>query len=200
MNRKKIDLDALFDVAAGEFGREGFSGARMDEIAERARVNKALIYYHVGDKQKLFDVVISRVIRTATEEINDVDSGKEGLTPVEYLESYMKGFYRFFRRHPDYPKVIIRELLAGGMNLNMELSVPLMELLSPLTNYIERGVDEGFFRPVSPLVIHLVIVSALNAFILGSSFIDKYNSDAPGDDILSIFFDVVLNGIRKENE
>ena len=48
----------ILRAAALEFAERGFAGARVDEIARRAGVNKAMLYYHVGDKAKLYEKVI----------------------------------------------------------------------------------------------------------------------------------------------
>ena len=48
----------ILDRAAEVFSQKGFDGARMDEIARRASVNKASIYYHIGDKDTLYAQVL----------------------------------------------------------------------------------------------------------------------------------------------
>ena len=40
----------ILDAAANVFSEVGFAGARVDEIAKRAGINKAMIYYRIGDK------------------------------------------------------------------------------------------------------------------------------------------------------
>ena len=200
MNRKKIDLEALLETAAAEFGREGFSGARMDTIASAAGVNKALIYYHLGDKKALFEAVVSRVIKTAVLEINGEEGAGEELSPIEYLETYMRGFHRFFLKNPDYPLVILRELLAGGVHLGEAFAAPLMTLLKPLIRQIEKGVELGLFKSVSPSMIHIIIVSGLIASILGSPLLNQYMIDIPEEDFIRNFFNILMNGIGVPDE
>ncbi len=50
----------ILDAASSVFAADGFGGARVDEIARRAGVNKALLYYHVGNKQALYTAVLMR--------------------------------------------------------------------------------------------------------------------------------------------
>jgi AcrR family transcriptional regulator len=57
--KKSGTVRRILKAAASIFSESGFSGARVDEIAKRARVNKATIYYHIGDKEKLYAEVIS---------------------------------------------------------------------------------------------------------------------------------------------
>jgi TetR/AcrR family transcriptional regulator len=60
--KKGGTVKLILKAAASVFSESGFSGARVDEIAKRAGVNKATIYYHIGDKEKLYAEVISNVI------------------------------------------------------------------------------------------------------------------------------------------
>ena len=53
--------ERILEAAAEEFGRAGFSGAKVDAIARRAGVNKAGLYYHVGNKEKLYEAVMLRL-------------------------------------------------------------------------------------------------------------------------------------------
>ena len=53
-------------AAAEVFAARGFDGARIEEIAERARINKALLYYHVGDKERLYFAVLAGCLADVT--------------------------------------------------------------------------------------------------------------------------------------
>ncbi|MGH2783979.1 MAG: TetR/AcrR family transcriptional regulator [Actinomycetota bacterium] len=50
--------ERILDAAFVEFTKRGFAGARVDEIAGRAKCNKALLYQHYGDKEALFKHVL----------------------------------------------------------------------------------------------------------------------------------------------
>ena len=43
----------IVNAALAEFAREGFDGARVDEIAHRARINKRMLYHYFGNKEDL---------------------------------------------------------------------------------------------------------------------------------------------------
>ena len=49
-----VSRDRLFAAAAHEFAARGFDGAKVDRIAARARVNKAMLYYHFKSKAALY--------------------------------------------------------------------------------------------------------------------------------------------------
>ena len=65
----------ILEVATAEFAERGYSGARVDEIAERTRTTKRMIYYYFGGKEQLYIAVLERAysqLRDA-EQTLDVD-------------------------------------------------------------------------------------------------------------------------------
>ena len=50
----------LLDAAFAEFAQHGLAGARVDRIAEAAQANKGLIYVYYGNKEQLFDTVLTQ--------------------------------------------------------------------------------------------------------------------------------------------
>jgi TetR/AcrR family transcriptional regulator len=67
--------ERILEVATDEFAAKGFAGARVEEIARGAQVNKQLLYYYFGSKQALYDEVLghmleeSRQVRAAESEL-----------------------------------------------------------------------------------------------------------------------------------
>jgi TetR/AcrR family transcriptional regulator len=53
----------LLKAATFEFAERGFAGARIDEIARRAKLNKQLIYHYYGGKQQLYAAVLTDMVR-----------------------------------------------------------------------------------------------------------------------------------------
>ncbi len=68
-DRARETIDRIISAAKDVFAEKGFAGARVDEIAQRADVNKAALYYHIGDKKALYAEVIHRVIGAAAERL-----------------------------------------------------------------------------------------------------------------------------------
>ena len=61
----RVSPDRILAAAAVEFAARGFAGARVDRIARRARVNKAMLYYHFHSKQGLYRTLLRRTFTTA---------------------------------------------------------------------------------------------------------------------------------------
>lgn len=58
----------ILDAAERVFAREGFDGARVDEIAAEADVNKALIYYYFESKKALLEELVNRAVKAIVAE------------------------------------------------------------------------------------------------------------------------------------
>src|SRR5688500_20300005 len=76
---------AILQAAALEFSERGFDAARVDRIATRARLNKAMIYYHFGSKDGLYLAVLRGVFSPAGERARRSEErrvGKEDIAPL----------------------------------------------------------------------------------------------------------------------
>ena len=67
MTKKRI-----LDVATEEFATLGYSGLSMNKLAEKLKINKAMIYYYFKDKRNLYDEVISSIIELNEEEKKEI--------------------------------------------------------------------------------------------------------------------------------
>ena len=73
-DKKQKTRDRILSSAAEIFSEVGFAGARVDEIAARAQVNKAAIYYHIGDKEALYHAVLRYIVRITADRICPVEN------------------------------------------------------------------------------------------------------------------------------
>src|SRR5262245_458094 len=102
--------DKLLEAATREFEERGFDGARVDRIARRARANKAMIYYHFGDKRALYQAVLLGLFGPVRESIQSLSSGP--LPPRERLGAFYAGIIALFVDAPTLPSLMVREVLA----------------------------------------------------------------------------------------
>src|SRR5205085_2530910 len=69
-----ISPTQILDAAALEFAERGYAGARVDRIARRARVNKAMLYYHFGSKQSLYRALLRQIFSHAADRLQQIAS------------------------------------------------------------------------------------------------------------------------------
>jgi len=101
-NSRKLILDAAEEV----FAEKGFDGARVDEIARRAGVNKALLYYYFPGKDAILGLLLGKLV----EEIRSLDdfSGRED--PRTMLSRYLS----YLETHRNLLRIILMESLKGS--------------------------------------------------------------------------------------
>jgi AcrR family transcriptional regulator len=100
----------LVEIGRAVFAERGFDGATIEEIAERAKVSKPIVYAHFGGKEGLYAVVVDREIDFVVRRITEAIS--EG-TPRERLEGAAREFLTYVNDHPDGFAVLWRDTPAG---------------------------------------------------------------------------------------
>ncbi len=159
---------AILSAATQEFTANGLSGARVDAIASRARVNKRMIYHYFGDKEGLYLAVLEATyesIRAAELELHLTDRD-----PVNGMRELVRFTWAYFIAHPEFLS------LLGTENLNkasyLKRSKRIRELHSPLVGMISsllaRGEKARVFRAgVDPVELY-VTIAALGFFYLSN--------------------------------
>ena len=149
---------AILRAAMAEFSQAGLGGARMDSIAERAGVNKRLIYYYFGSKEALFLAALETTyadIREAERELN-----LASLTPAEGVRRLVAFTWQHYLAHPEFLTLLNSENLHRAKHLKQskrvrEMNSPLVQMLGDV---LERGRREGVFRGgVDPVHLYITI-------------------------------------------
>jgi len=152
--RSTETIDRILSTARDVFAESGFAGARVDEIARRAGVNKATLYYHIGDKKALYAEVIHGIIgglaRDLAENITD------DLSHEDKIRTYVRTISGIMDRNPQLPRIMMREIASGGKNLPDVFFKDFISVLTTLTRIIESGIKEGDFIDTIPIIVHFM--------------------------------------------
>ncbi len=159
----------ILAAAREEFHQHGLGGARVDSIAERAGVDKKLLYYYFESKDKLFQAVLEdtyRGIREAEQQLHLLD-----LPPAEALRVLTTFTWTYYLEHPEFLTLLNSANLHRARHLEgsqraRALNTPLTQTLGEV---LERGRREGVFRGgVDPLQLYISI-AGLSYFYLGNN-------------------------------
>lgn len=154
--------DTILDAAAEVFAEKGFDGARVDELARAAGVNKATLYYQIGDKEALYHAVLERVFRRTADELEaalaGVSDGEERIRRFITVFAEQTGNSRYMS------PILLREIASGGKNLPDAAVKQMGRLLGALSDSLEMGLAKGVFRPVNDFMVHMMIVGSLNLY------------------------------------
>jgi len=140
--------EKILQVAREEFGKLGLAGARVDRIAQKARVNKAMIYYHFRSKEKLYRAVID----SHMEKIGAFLERSLAEDPdVEVFIAKLAAFYNGIALdRPGFLPIILREIASGGEYVKEALTriVVGRGLGRKLEKLIEHGIKTGQYRKI----------------------------------------------------
>ena len=159
----------LLTAARREFADSGLAGARVDEIAARAGVNKQLVYHYFGDKDALYLAVLEWVyeeIRAQERKLN-----LTGLPPRQAIRKLIESSFDHLAAHPDFILLLNDENRGGARHVRTSRRLEAMH--SPLVNMVSKilseGVRAGVFRKgINP--VHLYIsIAGLSYFFFSNT-------------------------------
>ena len=188
--------ETVLNAAAEEFARRGFRGARVDSIARRAGVNKAMLYYRVGGKADLYREVLLRAQDLLRQRLSAALEDAGG--PRETLLAYMREFLDFAREHPEVPAMVMREAAGGFETMPEEAVLGLGDMLSLLEGILEEGRGRGVFLPAEPFAVQMVVAVAAVAASRGGPVLERMGVD--GREIPGRLVSMVLGGIERRPE
>ncbi len=167
---------ALLEAGASLFAERGYDGVPVWMIAERARVNQAMISYHFGGKRKLYLAIFAAAF---AEIVGHVEQLAASSRPAPDLLRELIAVVADVgtRRQPHLFAMMLREVLAGGEHLEAEVIDKPLRVLAGVRRIVERGVREGAFRPVDPVLTHLSLVGSLVFFFATARFRERVLAD-----------------------
>lgn len=150
-------------VAAGdEFGAHGFAATTVDRIARRARVNKAMIYYHFPNKRALYTCIIRDVFTPITERVRAAVT--DDAPPQKKLERFIDTVVKSVDESTHFLPIFLREIADGGAHLGREELSLLSGLFATVAGIIAEGVKRKAFQPVHPALAHFTLIGTLVMF------------------------------------
>jgi AcrR family transcriptional regulator len=152
--------DALLRAAANVFAEVGFDGARVDEIADRAGINKRMIYSYFTDKEGLYRHVLqSRLVAPAF-------FATDGAAAKATLMDAMRWYFRLLANDRAFARLLAWGMLTdrGGQAILLSTAAPAMDLLATL---VRRAIAAGAIRAdVKPEAVRTAIVSLCVGYVL----------------------------------
>lgn len=134
----------ILQEAEKQFALVGPFEASVNVIAEKAQINKRMIYHYFGSKEDLYKAVLKKNLQKIYEMETSILE-KEG-NLIDNVREGIKDYYYFLRDNPDYVKLIAWENIAGGDLVKILVRENLMLGYERIERIYQRGVKEGTFR------------------------------------------------------
>ena len=175
----------ILKAAEKEFAKKGLKGTRIDQLAKRARCNKALIYHYFGSKENLFSAVLDMTyekIRSAERKLDLAHS-----SPEQAMRELIGFSFDYVSEHPEFISLINDENMHGGVHVihsarARDLNSPLVALIAEI---LARGQTQGVFRAgVDPVQLYISIASICYFFIANRHTLSAIFSLPKTNDVL----------------
>ena len=165
LNRTKT---RILDAAAREFAKHGLPGARVDIIAAKAGVNKALIYYIFKSKEDLYLAVLEALFEEKTKNI-DLRLPMQNLSKSDFLLMLQEYFEAFLARQ-DYAHILLHDVITGGNFLRrLQKKRPdLFEIFDAISKMVRASIKQGMIREINEdkgVILLIIIVSSLTCLL-----------------------------------
>ena len=157
----------MFAAAATAFAAHGFAGTSVDRIADAARLNKAMIYYHFRSKAGLYREILRDMFGAVGARARAAAASDR--PPADKLRDFIESVAAEAEARPHFPPIWFREIAEGGPHLDEATLADMTGVLKALTSIIEEGVRAGVFRPISPLLVHAGIIAPVLLFFASAA-------------------------------
>ncbi|WP_373086972.1 TetR/AcrR family transcriptional regulator [Zhongshania sp.] len=147
----------ILSAAEEEFAKNGFKGATMNNIAERAGLPKSNIHYYFKNKLQLYAEVLSNIIDLWDGALNELDANE---TPATALRAYIATKMHFAQEYPLASRVFAKEILSGAPRLNDYFNDEYQDWFERKTEVFRLWAAQGKIDPIEPAYIIFLIWSA----------------------------------------
>jgi AcrR family transcriptional regulator len=169
--------DRLVAAAAAEFAARGFDGAKVDRIAAKARVNKAMLYYHFESKAALYREILRELFSAVAAA---VETGRRaGGAPGDQIRRFVEAVAREAVARPHFPAIWLREVAEGGRHLDATTLAEMRRVVETLGAILANGRAAGVFGQAHPIVTQIAIVAPLLLFVASAPLRERFKHLLP---------------------
>ena len=165
----------VLEAATRIFAELGFAGARVDEIAKAAGMNKTAIYYHIGGKEELYSAVLHKLLSKVVE--RTLEKIQEAGSPEEKLKAYIHGIAQTIGQNPYAAQIMLRESASGIQHASELVTDTFLRLAGTLKEILDEGHKQGDFIKVEPIIIELMIMGSVAMLKAKTSFMSDYHRE-----------------------
>jgi len=158
---KKSTETKILEAAKSIFIQKGFAGARMQEIADKAQINKAMLHYYFKNKRALFEGIVASNIQLMAPKMLDALSGENSV--YEKLCKLTDAYIETIIKNPDMPMFLIHELSQGHLDSVDKMKAILKDdnSLMHFLMQIQEEQEAGILKPIPAPHIMLSAMSLI---------------------------------------
>ncbi|WP_425059934.1 HTH-type transcriptional regulator BetI [Sporomusa carbonis] len=197
---EKDSRTKLIEAATSLFAKRGFTAVSIRELAETAGVNSALISYHFGGKEGLYEAVLEANFSRIAEAISAAE--KMQLTPEARIRYYTKAVNVLHKQNPFLIRLLHTELTNPTACFETVIKKYLSQAYSFIYKSFAEGVASGYFSPtLDPAYAAISLAGIMNFYFIAKPLAQNFLPAAEDLDesYLNQALSIYLNGVRRIN-
>lgn len=188
----------ILDAALQVFSTDGYRGATLDRIAEKAGMSKTNLLYYFPSKEDVYRTALEQIVVNWLDPFRDIDGDGD---PIEQLRRYITLKLKASHENPEASRLFANEIQRGAPLIKGFLETTLKSLVDEKAKVIHGWIDEGKLAPIDPYHLIFLIWATTQHYadfdvqvsaLLGSQASKPGFYEQSAQAVLSI----VLNGIR----
>ena len=160
----------ILQAARTEFARSGLGGARVDQIAKMAGINKRMLYHYFGNKDELFCAVLEANYAHKRDSEKALELEQE--EPVEAIRKLIALTWDYYLQYPEFLTLLNSANLHQAKHLKKSTEIRKMHtpFVSMIKGVLDKGVSQKIFKKnVDPAQLYISI-AGLSYFYLSNQY------------------------------
>jgi AcrR family transcriptional regulator len=178
MHKININEQKILEAAKDVFLQKGYYGTRMQDIADKASINKAMLHYYFRSKDKLFDKILDEALESLFSNIHSILLSSKSFE--DKINDFIVNYIDTLNNNRFLPAFIIHELNHNRDRIKKLMFKKIKKIPPIFINQIKKEIATGRIYPINPtqLIINLLSLCifpfiAKNLFEIVFEFNDK---------------------------
>ncbi len=158
-DKQKETEEQIFQAACRVFQQKGYAGARMQEIADEANINKSMLHYYYRSKDKLFQRVFQREVSRLFPVIFSVLGSEDPLD--EKIRDLIDTYYDFLNDNPHLVSFVVLEMNQHPERFRSFIESNSIRPPQSFFIQIKDEIEKGRLEPVNPRQLMVSILGLI---------------------------------------
>jgi len=154
---RERNREMILQAAEQEFAKNGFRGATIQNIAERAGLPKSNVLYYFSNKKRIYSAMFDDILARWNRVFTDIRPEDD---PAEALASFIRTKVEMSQRYPLASRLFAMEIIQGAPFLIEHLRTSMREWVRGRAEVIQSWIDDGRMAPVDPVQLIFLIWSS----------------------------------------
>lgn len=191
----------ILEAALKHFARDGFEGASLLTIAERARTKHPTVLYHFSSKERLWQAAVDYAFEDQAKSLQAISEAARDLDPLQTMKVMLRATISFAQRYPSHSAIILHECNKQTPRLDWLIE----RHLAPLHRRVEEvgalAVAAGRMKPVPPAHLAMIMLGGMTLFFSLRPLVRRLYDVDPATDEAALahadwFIETMFNGIE----